>query len=213
LVWNPGRWWKWSRFSAWYDKKAMPFLSHLALNTDLKDALASDPRIQSALFALHAAIMRGRSRLTVSQRELIAAYVSALNQCEFCVAGHIDNVSGTGLSQEDFQRLLEDIDSAPVRPKLRPLLRFARKLTLHPARVTQQDVDAIFAAGWDEKAYRDTVSVTALLNLANRMASGFGIKAEGQKKHYDEKAVAAISRSWNRPRLQSVADAIDPANK
>lgn len=129
--------------------------------------------------------MRGRSSLSVPQRELIAAFVSALNQSKFCVAEHVENASLTGVNQDVFQQLLADIETAPVRPKLKPLLKFAKKLTLQPDCVAQQDVDAIFEAGWDEKAFRDTVAISALMNLANRLASGFGIEVGRHKNPYN----------------------------
>ena len=160
----------------------MPFLKHWTPDAGLEDAYCADPKIYSALFALHEALMHDRSSLSIPQRELIAAFVSALNQCTFCVAEHIDNASRTGVNQEVFQQLLADIETAPVRPKIKPLLSFARKLTLQPSRITQQDVDAIFAVGWDEKAFRDTVAISALMNLANRLAAGFDIQVGEQKR-------------------------------
>ena len=49
-------------------------------------------------------------------------------------------------------RLLEDIDAAPVDDKFKPLFKFIRKLTLTPSEMIQEDADAVFDAGWDEKA-------------------------------------------------------------
>ena len=40
-----------------------------------------------------------------------------------------------------------DIDGAAVDPKMRPVLRYARKFTQQPSSMTQADADAIFAAG------------------------------------------------------------------
>jgi hypothetical protein len=58
-----------------------------------------------------------------------------------------------------------DIDGADVDPKMRPVLRYARKLTQQPSSLTQADADAIFAAGWEEPTLYYTVAVTALFNF------------------------------------------------
>lgn len=60
---------------------------------------------------------------------------------------------------------------------MRPVLRYVRKLTLTPSRMTPSDADEVFAAGWDEQALHDAVSVCALFNFMNRLVDGLGIEA------------------------------------
>ena len=45
---------------------------------------------------------------------------------------------------------------------MRPLLHYARKLTLEPARMTQRDADAVFAAGWGEAELHADVAARTL---------------------------------------------------
>jgi alkylhydroperoxidase family enzyme len=71
-----------------------------------------------------------------------------------------------------------EIDTAAVDEKMRPVLRYARKLTQQPSSLAQADADAIFAAGWDETALYHTVAVTALFNLMNRLVEGMGIELD-----------------------------------
>ena len=40
------------------------------------------------------------------------------------------------------------------------------------------DAEAVFAAGWDERALHDAVLVCALFNFMNRMVEGLGIRAD-----------------------------------
>ena len=49
-----------------------------------------------------------------------------------------------------------------------PILRYARKLTLSPARVTEADAAAVYEVGWGDDALYSTVLVTALFNFYNR---------------------------------------------
>lgn len=58
---------------------------------------------------------------------------------------------------------------------MRPLLKLVRTLT--PARVRDGEVAAVYAAGWDEHALHDAVSVCALFNFMNRLVEGLGITA------------------------------------
>jgi hypothetical protein len=46
-----------------------------------------------------------------------------------------------------------------VSERLKPVLAYIRKLTLTPTKMAQTDVDAVFAAGWDERAVYDAVQV------------------------------------------------------
>jgi len=61
---------------------------------------------------------------------------------------------------------------------MKPVLRYAQKLTDTPASVTKADADAVFAAGWDETALYHTVTVTALFNFMNRLVEGLGIELD-----------------------------------
>ena len=60
-------------------------------------------------------------------RELIAAYTSRLNDCEFCMKSHIA-IAGELYGDENFVRaVLNDPDSSGLPDKEKALLRFSRK--------------------------------------------------------------------------------------
>jgi uncharacterized protein YciW len=83
-------------------------------------------------------------------------------------------------------RLLDDLESASIDNRLKPLLAFVRKLTLTPAEMTQSDADAVFAAGWQEKALHDAVALTARMSFMQRLVEGYGFKPlskEVARKH------------------------------
>jgi hypothetical protein len=73
--------------------------------------------------------------------------------------------------------LVVDLDTAVIDEKLRPIFAFVKKLTLTPAQMTQEDADAVFAAGWDERALHDAIEVCALFNFMNRYVEGHGLLA------------------------------------
>jgi len=58
------------------------------------------------------------------------------------------------------------------------MLDFAVKLTLTPARMTEEDVKGLRKQGFDDGAIHDIVQITALFNYFDRLADGLGIDPE-----------------------------------
>ena len=100
-----------------------------------------------------------------------------MNHCRYCHGVHSATAELLGIKHELADTKI-DIDTAGVDPKMRPVLRYARKLTQKPDSVTQADADAIFAAGWEESALYYVVAVTALFNFMNRLVEGMGIELD-----------------------------------
>ena len=119
--------------------------------------------------------MRAGTPLTAAQCELIAAYVSGLNACAFCLGSHRIYAEALGVAPGLVDALLADPETAEVDDRMRPLLAYARKLTTLPARLTGADVEAVLAAGWDEDALYHAIQVTGLFNLFNRLVEGAGV--------------------------------------
>lgn len=128
------------------------------------------------LLEYHDAILRCDSELSEGERELIAAYVSSLNDCRYCFHAHRDHAKAWGIEPELFGNMMIDLDHASLPEKLKPVLSYVRRLTKDPAGMTHADADAIYAAGYSEAGLYDIISVTALYNFMNRMLEGAGIK-------------------------------------
>jgi uncharacterized peroxidase-related enzyme len=154
----------------------MPKLTTLP-EPEMLDVLAKYPQGFAGLCDYHDGILRGPSELTPAERELIATYVSGLNQCNFCYGAHRTFAEVHGIDPAMFEQLVADPASAGVNPKLLPILAYAKKLTLAPSTVTEGDAAAVYDAGWGEEALFTAVSVTALFNLMNRLVEGTGITA------------------------------------
>jgi uncharacterized peroxidase-related enzyme len=155
----------------------MPFLPSLPKGANLLNLFKAFPDTSIPLIQFHEALLRGPSPFTEGERELIAAYVSGLNHCLYCHGVHSATAEFLGIKPELVDSRI-DIDGADVDPKIRPVLRYARKLTQQPSSLTQADADAIFAAGWEEPALYYTVAVTALFNFMNRLVEGVGIELD-----------------------------------
>ncbi len=154
----------------------MPFFPSLPPDAGVRHILPLNKPAGRALIELHERLLRGDSPLAPAQHELIAAYVSGLNACRYCYGVHSQTAKAFGLPEGTLDALLADPGSAPVEERMRPLLAYAKKLTLEPAKMTQADADRVFAAGWSERALHDAVLTVCLFNFMNRLLEGHGCK-------------------------------------
>jgi uncharacterized peroxidase-related enzyme len=171
-------------------------MSYLPSSPDLENIaglLAKYPRLGILLFKLMEDIKGSFSPLGKGTRELIIAYTSDLNQSESCYKAHKSLFKELGIDESVYGQLKSDIDSANVDEKLKPILRFVKKLTLTPDGITQDDVNLIYEVGWDERALLDTVRLCAVVNCMNRFTMGVGI---------DKKA---IHSKQTRPAIKATA--------
>jgi len=120
-------------------------------------------------------VMRGKSDLSIAERELIAAYVSGLNACAFCHGAHTVHAKAFGIEISLIEAMMNDLETSGIDERLKPILRYAGKLTTSPSRMTEADAKAVYLAGWTEKALFDAIQVCGLFNLMNRMLDGTGI--------------------------------------
>jgi uncharacterized peroxidase-related enzyme len=112
----------------------MSYLPSLKPDSVLLDVFRAYPDAARPLLDYHEALLRGPSPFTVAERELIAAYVSGLNACGYCHGVHSATAQAFEIAEGTLEALLADADTAPVDERLRPVLRYVRKLTETPSR-------------------------------------------------------------------------------
>lgn len=113
--------------------------------------------------------------MTPGERELIAAYVSGTNSCRFCHGTHSRVAQAFGIDENVIERMLDDVELAPVPDRLKPILRYVRKLTETPSRMTEADAAAVYDAGWSDQGLIHAIAVCAYFNNMNRLVEGAGI--------------------------------------
>lgn len=133
--------------------------------------------------------------LSQAQKEMIATYVSALNQCEYCTNSH------AGILQSQVSRLFGetaeqqaqgeeavaalargDLDAAPLSDADRELLRLMEKVTLHAYRTTDDDVERLRELGWTDPQIAEAIYVTAIFGFYNRVADAFGLSSQDVRR-------------------------------
>ena len=149
----------------------------LSQDAGVRHALGLNPDAGRLLATYHQQILRGESPLSIAERELVAAYVSGLNHCSYCCGTHNATARLFGIPEHAVEDLLADeqLNSAP--PKLRPMLAFARELTLRHDGISPAHANAVYEAGWSERALHDLILVACMFNFMNRFVHGHGINA------------------------------------
>ena len=156
----------------------MPFFPSLPDDAGIGHLFKIKPGHREGFGKFSDAVMRDGSVFSIAERELIAAFTSALNSCDYCYGGHSAIARQHGVEEGVFESLVDDIDMAPVDDKLKPILRFVRKLTVEPYKMVQADADAVYAAGWDEQGLADAIWISARFSMMNRLSLGHGLNAD-----------------------------------
>jgi AhpD family alkylhydroperoxidase len=116
--------------------------------------------------------MRGPSAWSIGDRELMAAFVSKVNECPFCIAAHS---ATAGLSYGDDAKVaatLADVETAPIDEPLRATLRILGKLTREHS-VDPDDMRAALAEGVSPGQIEDALAVCLAFNITDRLADAF----------------------------------------
>ena len=155
----------------------MPFFSSIGAEDKVPHALAKfNTGIERPLIDLHQILMRSEdSPFTIGQRELLAAFVSGTNACKYCVGAHSATAMEFGVEEALITGLLDDIETAEVDENMKPVFRYLKKLTLEPTKMVQSDADAVFNAGWSERALYDAIIICCTWNFMNRFVEGLGL--------------------------------------
>ncbi|MEU4289305.1 hypothetical protein AB0E63_13880 [Kribbella sp. NPDC026596] len=117
--------------------------------------------------------MRGPSAWSIGDRELMAAYVSKVNESAFCISAHTATASQAYDDSPRVAAVLTDLESAPIEEPLRATLRMLGKLT-RDGKLATNDMRDLLAAGASSQQIKDALAVCAAFNTTNRLADTFG---------------------------------------
>ena len=140
-----------------------------------RPGISFDPEAAHHLAALSHTLMHKECPISASLRELIAAYTSSLNQCEFCMKTHAAVASQLLGDEALVWSVIRDLDASNLNDKEKELLRFVRKVTLAPSYITATDTQQLNAAGWDDASIFYAISACALFTFYNRWISATGV--------------------------------------
>jgi uncharacterized peroxidase-related enzyme len=119
-------------------------------------------------------LMTGDSGLTKAEREMIAVVVSVANRCAYCIAAHSAALRKLTRDPALADAIVADHRTAAIDGRMRAVLDYALKLTVAPAEMREEDVEALRREGLGDEDVMDVAEVAAMFNFTNRMASGLG---------------------------------------
>lgn len=145
------------------------------------------PETAKPLNELAEVLLRGENTLSRGDRELIAAYVSKLNDCHFCHSSHATFAAlqlDGGWNVVD--AVVASVDRAPISDKMKALLEMAAAVQRGGQHVTQAHVDAARAQGASDREIHDTVLIAAAFCMYNRYVDGLATFAPRDREDYRE---------------------------
>lgn len=156
-------------------------MPHIELNSaepGIRGLLRYRPEAGRPLSELAEVLLRGPSTLTRGERELIAAYVSALNDCRYCSSAHSACAAAQLPGGMDLvEQVRADVGSAPVPEKLKALLDIAAAVRHSGHAVTAELVNAARTADATDQEIHDTVLIAAAFCMLNRYVDGLATVA------------------------------------
>ncbi|MBL7805058.1 MAG: peroxidase-related enzyme [Saprospiraceae bacterium] len=163
----------------------MPHI-HLPENLPgIRGLMAFRPDTAQPLNELAEILLRGENTLTRGERELIATYVSHLNDCFFCQNAH------GGIAQHYLQcdlsyldALKADPEAMPISDKLKALLAIAASVQRGGKYVTPAQIDRARNLGATDLEIHDTVMIAAFFCFCNRYVDGLGTEAPANRQFY-----------------------------
>ena len=165
-------------------------MPHIPLSPDLpgiRSLVAYRQDTGRILYDLAETLLRAEGPLAAADRELIAAYVSARNDCTFCTSSHAAASRHLyGDRAEMVDAVLSDLDNAPVDDRLRALLVIAGKVQQDGSSVTEADVARAREQGAGDREIHDTVLIAAAFSMFNRYVDGLATWAPSDPAAYDE---------------------------
>jgi uncharacterized peroxidase-related enzyme len=176
---------------------------HIELNSaepGIRGLLRYRPETGRPLSELAEVLLRGPSTLTAGERELIAAYVSALNGCRYCSSAHSACAAAQlpgGMSV--VEQVRADLGSAPVSAKLKALLDIAAAVRHSGHAVTAELVGAARDAGATDQEIHDAVLIAAAFCMLNRYVDGLATVAPDDPAAYAAGAQRLITAGYLMP--------------
>jgi uncharacterized peroxidase-related enzyme len=139
----------------------------------IRAAMAFRPETAKPLNELAEVLLHAPNSLTPGERELIATYVSAQNDCYFCQTVHGAIAAAHLDGDEQLVRCVKaDFMNAEISEKLKALLTIAGKVQKSGKHVTAADVEAARNLGASDVEIHDTVLIAAAFCMYNRYVDG-----------------------------------------
>lgn len=125
--------------------------------------------------------LRGTRYWKKSEAELLAAFVSKNNHCDFCMDAH-SAIAVHGVEPRVVKAVLDDWRSAPVDMRLWTTFFFLEKLTRTPADTHRDDIEMMRQAGVTEEGIEEAIRICFVFCTINRLADAFDFELADRRQ-------------------------------
>jgi uncharacterized peroxidase-related enzyme len=142
----------------------------------IRGPMVFSPETTKPLCDLVQVLLTGPHSLTPAEREMIATYVSSLNDCLYCQSCHGSTAAQhLGGSEEDYEliaQIKQNYAATPISARMKSLLAIAGKVQQGGKHVTTEDVEQARHHGATDQEIHDTVLIAAAFCMFNRYVDG-----------------------------------------
>lgn len=166
----------------------MPYIAIPEGLPGIRGAMAFRPETAKPLNELVEVLLWVPNSLLPGERELIATYISYLNDCYYCQTIHGAIAAAHLNDDEDLvNRVKADFEHAQISDKLKALLVIAAKVQKGGKHVTEEDVICAREKGATDIEIHDSVLIAAAFCMYNRYVDGLGTTQPRDEAMYRER--------------------------
>lgn len=175
-------------------------MAHITLPEGLpgiRGPMTFRPETAKPLNELVDVLLRGPHTLSPGERELIATFVSARNDCGYCqtihgavAAHHLDGGDALVASVK------ADPERAAISNKMKALLVIAGRTAEGGKRVTETDIARARDLGATDLEIHDTVLIAAVFCMCNRYVDGLATWAPDDPDFYRARAALIADQGY-----------------
>lgn len=175
-------------------------MPHITVDENLpgiRSLMAFSPETAEPMSKLANLLLRNNEGLSFTDSELVATYVSYLNDCFYCTESH-GAIAACYLNgnEEIVEQVKKDFELADISDKLKALLRIAGSVQKGGKHVTATQIEQAKAVGATDKDIHDTVLIAAAFCMFNRYVDGLGAHTPADLSTYRSRARQVAEKGY-----------------
>ena len=139
------------------------------------DVFIDNWKYQSHFVAYLESLMRQETLLPTYIKEMIFAYVSGLNNCQYCKNIHAE-ISKKLLKDSSESDPLSDISLSDIDEKYKPVLKFSYKVNEDIDSINEEDIKEILEYKFPDNVITEIISICGAAQFMNTTVRGHKIK-------------------------------------
>lgn len=175
----------------------MPYIDVDEKLPGIRALLAFRPETAAPIGALAEILLRTSDSLSKADRELIATYVSHLNDCFYCNHSH-GEIATCYLNGDRsvVEAIRKNYREAPISDKLKSLFQIAAKVQQGGKCVQAEDIENARQQGATDRDIHDTVLIAAAFCMMNRYVDGLNAVTPHDMTSYPLRAKQIVEKGY-----------------